>query len=643
MVVNKSLDEYTLIAALLRDISDVHNVVFNTRALRLTLEKVKARCLSEGLGFLTKTLPKLGKAFDRALSAQEPLNATKVGFDTLPQSQLPMFLGELFKLVLDDSGSLLSEPCVRSVKHIRQVCYLFYKYELPYTAEQTQKVIDSFKKNEADLQCLSSRFQFMERLLDSTILPRMSSVCKTDLDIVRVARRLLSELFRGFDPFDIVPRHGPGVVATKQQRSDKYRWTNVSKRITDVFPLDAFFYASLSHVCDDYRAMNLLDNVDYPAQVILVPKDSRGPRLISAEPVDFQWVQQGLREALYRLVEHHPLTRYSVFFTDQVPNQKAALLGSYNGSYATLDLKDASDRVHLDLVRVLFPSNVFKALEAARSLQTRLPSGEVIKLSKYAPMGSALCFPVMAITIWALLQAGLCDDSFHPFSGLDEIHVYGDDVIVPTAKAERAINILESFGLKVNHDKSCTKGSFRESCGVDAFKGSDVTPLKLRTVWKSSPSADCYESYCAYAHWLYNNGLLRSYDVIVDLLLAVYGSVPSVDAVGLTAPSLPTLPINGRPIRRRWSTRYQRFEYLVRVVKPVKRTEHLPGWSKLLRFFTESRPVSTDAWDKFDKLLIGVVKHPEMPLIDSIPDRSSRFSVSSYTRRHSSMLEWRWR
>ena len=124
----KSLDEVKLIATLLHDISMMNGAVFNTRAARLTKLKVERRCRKEGLSFLTKTLPKLGKALDKALSTNNPLDCTQLGFKPRPGTQLPKFMGELFERILDRSGRPLPEPCVNSVKWIRQVCYLFYKY-----------------------------------------------------------------------------------------------------------------------------------------------------------------------------------------------------------------------------------------------------------------------------------------------------------------------------------------------------------------------------------------------------------------------------------------------------------------------------------------------------------------------------------
>jgi len=112
MVLNKSLDVNEIIAAYLRDVHSSHGDVFNIRALNLTLKQVKKRVRSEGIGFLTKTLPRLGKALDKALSEVTPLNAASVGFSSPIGSKLPRFLGEFFSRVLHPDGTVLPNPCI---------------------------------------------------------------------------------------------------------------------------------------------------------------------------------------------------------------------------------------------------------------------------------------------------------------------------------------------------------------------------------------------------------------------------------------------------------------------------------------------------------------------------------------------------
>jgi len=637
---NKSLDESEIIAALLHDVSNAHGLVFNTRSCRLTLKQVSKRIRTEGKSFLTKTLPRLGKAFDKALAGNTSLNAAKLGFASLPNSELPRFLGEFFSRVLRPDGALLQHPCDISVKVIRQVLYLFYKYELPYSDEQEQQVIHKFKETEVDLSTRSIFFKNLEAAIERSYrTDRFSYKANPFTSVVRGARGLLSRLFATFDPKDIYPRHGPGAVATKQKLWDKYLWTNVSSRITDVYPLDEYFYSSLGHVCDSVPAIIGMKQESLPARVVLVPKDSRGPRLISCEPVDYQWIQQGLGRAIVELVERHPLTRERVNFTDQSINQFYALVSGRYGMYATLDLNEASDRVSADLVRLLFPEHVYTCLEACRSSSTELPDGSIVPLLKYAPMGSCLCFPVLALTVWALLSAGLPDAHVG-----NDVIVYGDDVIVLTAQAADAMSILESFGLRINRDKSCTSGLFRESCGTDAFNGVNVTPVRLRTVWSSVPSPDSYSSWIAYANSFFDKKYYRTYDLIVERLLHTYGAIPSED-MHLTCPSLREVPETKKPKVRRYNKSLQKLEWRVWDLKSPSITKSIDGWSMLLRYFAESvgRPDDATQRQNFELSVRRSMQWIDgnVGKFNSIVERP--FSVSRYTNRRASMLVRRWR
>jgi hypothetical protein len=180
---------------------------------------------------------------------------------------------------------------------------------------------------------------------------------------------------------------------------------------------------------------------------------------------------------LYKAVEEHPLTSGYVNFTDQGVNRALTLEASEYQNWCTLDLKDASDRVRWDLVQHLFPGNWVEALDACRTRFVDMGGGELFgPMRKFAPMGSAVCFPVEALVFWSLLQSILgCP-----------VYVYGDDIILPTAFAAEASHILESFDLKVNEQKSCYKTPFRESCGLDCWLGSDVSYVKAREEFNSS-------------------------------------------------------------------------------------------------------------------------------------------------------------
>jgi len=629
MVNNKSLDPYKqIIATLLSDVQTLHSSVFTPRSLRLTTLKVAKRLDREGLSFLTKTLPLLGKAFDRALTGEVPLDSTGWALCAHSGSKLPKFLGELFQCIFSHEGWVLPTPCATCIKHIRQILFVFYKLELPNRPEDEAKVVSQFVKAENDISSFNELFGRIADELDSNPAYIMEINPPDARKIIRKARIRLARVFSGFDPLDIRPRHGPGAVSTGEKLWGKYQWARINPRINSMYPFDAYFCASLGHICDSYKEFKLLKEVESSAKVILVPKDSRGPRLISCEPVEFQWIQQGLGDAIVRRVESHPLTRYNVHFTDQKPNQIAALFGSRNGRYASLDLKEASDRITVGLVRLLFPEPVLQALLCSRSQSTILPSQEVLPLNKFAPMGSALCFPILALTVWAILSAAE-DDA----DARKSILVYGDDVIVRTDKSAHAIKWLEAFGLLVNRAKSCTSGFFRESCGMDAYRGVCVTPVRIRTTWASRPSPNVYTSYIAYANSMYEQHFYKTYDKIVELLLDVYREIPEYDGYNNSYPSLIEVPEYNRPKRTRSNYKLQKLERWVWTaeVKPVYK--QLDGWTMLLRYFAEVDHTP----------FVKPITSTRRSSVGGSLEIGNPFSVRSYTRRGTSILVKRWR
>lgn len=110
MGTKNSLDEFEVIAALLHDVYAMFGDAISITQLRRTLEKVSLRCTTEGLSFLTKTLPKLGKAFDKALLGISKLTASSLRLKPQKGSELPKLLGELFNLVFQSDGSILQQP-----------------------------------------------------------------------------------------------------------------------------------------------------------------------------------------------------------------------------------------------------------------------------------------------------------------------------------------------------------------------------------------------------------------------------------------------------------------------------------------------------------------------------------------------------
>lgn len=417
---------------------------------------------------------------------------------------------------------MVVESLGAAVACIRQLTFLFYKYECPWNNEQENAVFEAFKEAEDEV------FSNLQRLLSGGLSELINDVpVKVYLDR---AEALISDLLRGTNPRDIKPRYGTGATACQSTPQGRWQGARFIAKLDAVYPYSEWFVSGINGLDEilSYSRLNVCEEPEPGARGILVPKDSRGPRFISAEPREFMYVQQGLMAQLYRAIEQYPNVQRQVSCTDQTRNQRLALLGSQTGDLASLDLKEASDRVSWWLVTRLFPNDWVECFDACRSEYTVLPNGEEVPLWKFAPMGSAVCFPVEAIVFWALCNAAKPsyterfrkalfrrgryadkDSALRATAwGVDDVSVFGDDIIVPTSQVGTVVQLLNAVGLKVNEHKSFYKGPFRESCGTDYFAGYLVTPLRV----KSSLAGDeletllrfndmCNNVLLKYSHW----------------------------------------------------------------------------------------------------------------------------------------------
>lgn len=492
---------------------------WNTFICQEDVDTFNRRMESEGPEFYARGFAALRSSFLSGF--QTGKWEVKGRFGLKQGTSLPRFLYGATSLVYQDDGTLraVQNIDVDAVACVNQLLAVFTKLKGGHTPQSEVDVIESFVNTEKEIASTGIDRALVIKNCYGISGPRGPR--KLD-QILQDASRLVRRVLAGSDPREIKPRHGSGVSACGTPLRYRYATPRFVDKIDKIWPMHEYYYASPTAFCDKLDQYMRAEVVDPCAKVLLVPKDARGPRLISCEPKETMWIQQGLMEELYSTIEGHPLTRGLVNFTDQTLNQVAAHAGSkppeyasipdfsdfivhYDpriddgeenltkldsqdtsesplqgkfdsaaGKLATLDLKDASDRLRLDVVEALFPENWVDALKACRSDRTMLPDGRLVTLNKHAPMGSAVCFPVMALVIWSLLTA------IAPTGERKLILVYGDDIIVPSHLAEAAIATLEAVGLKVNVSKSFSRGPFRESCGKEYFAGQDVTPVRLR-------------------------------------------------------------------------------------------------------------------------------------------------------------------
>jgi len=292
----------------------------------------------------------------------------------------------------------------------------------------------------------------------------------------------------------ILPNHGPGAVADGLSSNGKYLSRTWTRRLEEVFPSYRYLIPNL-HFREDLDQVNILEpGAETPVRVVPVPKTLKTPRIIAIEPTCMQYMQQGLKRCFMDAYERDNLLPRIIGFRDQTPNQRLALTGSMNGKTATLDLSEASDRVSNQLVRTmtdLWP-HLTAALDATRSRRADVPGHGVIRLAKYASMGSALCFPIEAMVFTTLIFMGIQESlnvtmtrkDIESFA--DSVQVYGDDLIVPVEHVHTIVRTLQHFGAVVGTDKSFWTGRFRESCGKEYFNGTDVSLVRVRQVLPST-------------------------------------------------------------------------------------------------------------------------------------------------------------
>ena len=441
--------------------------------------EIESRGKHEGLSFLTKTLPAFYK---HVLGCVEQRHFSPiVGFKTGRKGPLPLFLSGLVCGLFADDGTLRSVRESWYLGLIGQVCTFLYKCEFPYTSLQESQRLKKFLEVEDELP---------------ETLGRLTDKAET---ILRNAMELGLLIFRDFSITEL-PKNGPGATAAMEKAEEKYNF-HFSERIEEYFPYDEWFSTRITEsitpfICGESGIQvnrtsgGLLHVLSHaadlgwdtcPSRGIFVNKDSRGPRYISAEPKEHMWLQQALGRSLMRHCEANPYTAGHINFTDQQVNGQLALNSSSSGEFATVDLEDASDRVSLAVVRLLFPSNVVRLLEACRSNSAVLPDGTRVDLKKFAPMGSACCFPTESIVFYLLSVACLSYLRGWDFLKASEhVYVYGDDIIIPTWACTTLYEVFPEFCLRINENKSYSKGPFRESCGVDAIDGVVISSVKLR-------------------------------------------------------------------------------------------------------------------------------------------------------------------
>lgn len=545
------------------------------------------RVEDEGESYLTITLPQLAKALERGLEqgmwpAQDVTQWSKV-------RGLPAYMRGFLSRIFDEkSGLLLSDPDAQCIWAVRQFCYLTHKVERDCSPERERAAFDQFVETDSSLLGLPGRID----------RDRMDTY-------QRISRRLFGRIFQECDrkiaSWELVPKHGPGAVAERSSQKDRRSYSYWHDRLESVFPY--WRYTSNSVYQSSPVVVAISD--EQPVRVVSVPKTQSTPRIIAIEPSVMQYAQQGLKRELYELIGRGPLGKV-LGFQDQERNRLMAYRASVSRSHATLDLSEASDRVHWNLVlRLLEPfPHLREFVLATRSSRADVPFHGVIPLQKFASMGSALTFPIEAIVFTVLAVAGIEQATNRRLQARDLpglVSVYGDDIIIPVDAVDPVIDWLQHFGAKVNQHKSFWNGKFRESCGAEFYAGTDVSVTRLRSELPSSrDDAAEIAALVDFRNRAYKAGLWR---VVMDvdkglesLIRLPYASADSTtsDAYLHLSTFLPRIRVGSR-----WNSDLQRDERRVPILVGKAANYRIDDEAGLLEWFHDALRRG-DLVDRFD-------------------------------------------
>jgi len=601
-----------LILSLLRDAEEIQCLDLSSSKLWIQEQKFPDIIIS---------LCKLGKRVESSLITGQYLDVSgesNLLLDVFPRqtgSVLPSFCYELFSQIFSESGrprytlaveytpfkaflsvvdvdlkrdhanTVVAEKAASVVLLLRQILLLFSKaQDIDVVADQSVEIEDFTRRITTPVAFryrpgLSVVFSYARMLLRELLCPE---------------GLLHPSLAQWVDnPFG---RHGPGAVASRERGREKWNF------MYDCFRLPSLLYS------DTYSAPigNSDSDVDYYSRLCVVPKDFRGHRLICAEPKELQFAQQGLLKILEGILAGSRITNGHICLDDQMPS----FFMSRHLKFGTIDLKDASDRITLRLLKILLPEEVYKLVVRFRSTGIILTDGTVLKQYNTAfTMGNALCFPMETLVFWALslatikTNAGSTPPLYSSFSKEDidglrrvPLRVFGDDIITPLEWVTPVSEILTAAGLVVNKDKTCELSLVRESCGSWWYAGRDCRITKLK--FSSTMDLTSWIGFQDVIPQLRMNGLLNLANTLEAFCCDFYPTLESCRLLLKLRDKNPEELVLDDQLRQSWAIKS--LHYFVRYNRNLQRMEYrsprretdnmraLPGRLGYLSWFTQA-------------------------------------------------------
>lgn len=570
-----------LFSALLSDFVNLNPSYRSVDSAR-DLATIHRRLDNEGLGFLSKTLPSLMASLFLKIEGGVPDYS---GFHT--RCGIPVFLNRLFHQVIEDG-----EDKEVSFSQIYQICTVFKKLRGPFKESVLVEEFNKFIETDQQIGFIDYNSDPLKPIIDN-------------------ARKLIEAVLKDVEltPGVLKPRPGPGATNTPVDKHLRFLPHVVYTELDETFDyLENFYFHSWDPVEDARRYMGLPHADEAISRHKFIQKYLGKPRGICIEENEMQFFQQALKRLLYKVIESHPATRGRVNFTSQLVNRDLAFESSLTRRKVTIDMSEASNRVARELVtRLTWGTSLFHQLDAVSTRLLLTPNDTIYKTHMFAPMGSGVCFPVMALVHWALIRSIIKLSSIADSEKLSkEVYVYGDDIIVPVEAAKAVYDYLPLFGMKINKDKSFVHSFFRESCGIHAYNGVDVTPVYVNHVINKEVlpnNTTVLLSLVAKEYGFYSRSLFQTAKFIRESVQKTFWAMPFV---GKDSPVLGFIRDGSTSARQiksiargvRYDQDTQQPAYSVQVVIPSFETEgELCEGSRYLRNRVSGPPpAATSQW-----------------------------------------------
>ena len=409
-------------------------------------------------------------------------------------SQNYPFAGDFLSPIKEEVEEYLSSPSAATFTIINQFASFMTRITL--------------RDLDLETEALEKYHSTEQRLADSTY----------HAPTLRILNRIMREWFSEFREEELIPSHGNGSVADIPSRPsllDKYQSLATDTRLE--------YWTAPFGGAQSFFPRVVSKELDRTCRVQCVPKSISTKRVISMEPVVLQYFQHAVFREIDDYICDHRELRRRIHIHDSSVNTELSQIGSQAGSYATIDLSDASDSVSWVLVKAIFAKTpILRALTCTKSDFALLPDGSKVVLQKFAPMGSALCFPIECLIFACICEYALRFSGIHLKGNQIPYVVYGDDIVIMTELADEVIRLLHLCNFIVNTDKTFTDPQvhFRESCGGEYFDGVDVSPVRLSRKFSNDRPGTSHPEL--YPHYVKMANNLLSYDMRLTRLWFVH-------------------------------------------------------------------------------------------------------------------------